>query len=59
MQLQAEEDEKSPDNFINTDERLYEAARKVLELKSEDLTKAMSSSFIDHVLQSHTLPGVS
>jgi hypothetical protein len=53
-----QEDEKSPDPFL-IDDRLYDITRKVLEQKSEDLIKALSSQFIDHILQSHSLPGVS
>ena len=53
----AEEDEKQAEPF-GLDDRLYEAARTVLEQKSEDLTKALSTTFIDHVLGSHALTGV-
>ena len=59
MQLNAdEEDEKQHDPF-SFDQRVYEFTRKVLEQKSEDLLKAMSTGFIDHVLGSEVLQGVS
>jgi len=51
MQPNADEDEKSHDPF-SIDQRIYDVARKVMEQKSEELTKVISSSFIDHVLAS-------
>jgi hypothetical protein len=51
MQLN-EEDEKQQADPFTYDERVYEATKKVLEQKSEELTKAISSGFIDHVLNS-------
>jgi hypothetical protein len=53
-----EEDEKSADPFAH-DERIVEITTKLFNQRSEDLTKAFSEAFINHVLISKNLPGVS
>ena len=51
MQLNDEEDEKSPDPF-SYDIKVYESIKKLLEQKVEDLKGAISLDFITHVLSS-------
>ena len=53
-----EEDEKSADPYTY-DERLSEVTLKLFNQRSEDLAKTFSDNFIEHVLKSRNLPGVS
>ena len=53
-----EEDEKTSEPLSTYDVRVYDAFRKVLEQKSEELMKVFSNEFIDYLLTSNALPGV-
>jgi hypothetical protein len=57
MQLNEEEDEKTPDPFTY-DQRLYESLRKVFEMKSEEIMKVFCPNFVSHILQSSNYSGV-
>lgn len=53
-----EEDEKSSDPYTY-DIKVYEAMRKVLEHKAEELKSTYNQEFITHLLTSESLSGVS
>ena len=57
MQFNNEEDEKVQDPF-QFDERLQSSLTKIFEQKGEEITKAFSSQFIDHILDSANYNGV-
>ena len=57
MYLSNEEDEKTSDPYIS-DIKVYDAFKKVLELRSEELLKVYPQEFIDYLLASTAATGV-